>query len=377
MTNMINIKGQKFGLLTALEPKGKAKDGSITWLVSCDCGLNDTLEVSGSDLRRGRKKSCGCLHANRADLLGKTFGKLRVVDYQPKTANTPFLWRCTRDCGETTFAKTVDLTSGSKRSCGCLKSPSLIGQKFGLLTVVGKLDEKKYNYNVWEVRCDCGNPDVAITGHLTSGSKKSCGCLPNRVEDLSGTKRNLLTVIEMADFRSSNNEVLWKCLCDCGEDAYVTRDKLLSDHTKSCGCLKDLRLEKHPNWQGGVSLVTKFLRRNLKEWKRKSLETTDFRCVISNERGRLIVHHANPDKPFHKIVKEAFEITEIEYQRSLDYYTKDQIEKLVMTCSELHFRYGLGIPLTKELHQEFHKIYGYIGWTNEDFERFVKGKESN
>lgn len=371
---MIDMTGQKFGLLTALEPKGKAKDGSITWLVSCDCGLNDTLEVSGSDLRRGRKKSCGCLHPNRAKLLGKKFGKLYVVGYKPKTEDSPFLWECVCECGEPTTAKTADLTSGSKRSCGCLKSTSLIGQKFGLLTVVGKLDEKRYNYNVWEVRCDCGNTDVAITGHLTSGSKKSCGCLPNRVEDLSGTKRNLLTVIEMADFRSSNNEVLWKCLCDCGEDAYVTRDKLLSDHTKSCGCLKDLRLEKHPNWQGGVSLVTKSLRRNLKEWKQKSLETTDYRCMISNKQGRLIVHHANPDKPFHKIVKETFKATGIEPQRSLEHYSTEQLKQLINVCSALHFKYGLGVPLTKELHLEFHKTYGYIDWTNEDFEWFAKEK---
>lgn len=370
---MIDIRGKKFGLLTAIEPIGKAKDGSIIWQVSCDCGSEET-EANGSDLRRGRKKSCGCLHANRAKLVGKTFGKLVVVGYKAQTEDTPFLWECICECGETTTAKTADLTSGSKSSCGCLKSPSLIGQKFGLLTVVKKTNQKKFGYYLWKVHCDCGNETVATTHHLKNGDKQSCGCLVHKVEDLSGTKYNLLTVIRMVDLRSSNDEILWECLCDCGESTYVTRDKLLSGHMKSCGCLKDLSLEKHPNWKGGVSQVTKYLRRNLKEWKQKSLELNDFRCLISNKGGRLVVHHNNPDKPFHQIVKETFEVTGIEPQRSIDQYTTDQLKQLVNVCSALHFKYGLGVPLTKELHLEFHMTYGYTDWTSDDFEQFVTEK---
>lgn len=373
---MIDMTGQKFGLLTALKPIGKAKDGSITWQVVCDCNLDKPFEVVGGDLRRGRKRSCGCLHANRADLLGKTFGRLLVVGYQPRDRDHPFLWKCTCVCGETTFAKTRDLTSGSKRSCGCIKSPNLVGQKFGLLTVIKKLNEKKNNYYLWKVLCDCGNQDVTTSQHLKSGNKKSCGCLAHAIENISGIKRNLLTVIKMADFRTENDEVLWKCLCDCGNYTYTTRDKLLLNHTKSCGCLKKFKLDRHPNWKGGVSFITKTLRRNLKEWKQKSLEATNYRCYISNKNGKLIVHHSNADKPFHKIVKETFEITGIKYQRELRGYTAEQIQKLIDTCLSLHFQYGLGIPLTKELHQEFHNKYGYLNWTNQDFERFVEEKRA-
>lgn len=376
---MIDIKGKKFGLLTAIEPKGKAKDGSIIWLVLCECG-SDALEVSGVELRRGRKKSCGCLrvnrylHVKREDLIGKTFGKLLVVGYRYSTENKPFLWECLCECGEPTTVRTSDLKSGSVSSCGCLKSPSLVGQRFGKLVVFEKTTEKRYGYYLWKVRCDCGNYDVATSHHLKGGSKKSCSCLANAIEDITGLKHNQLTVIELADFRSSNNELLWLCLCECGEYTHTTRDKLLSDHTKSCGCLKDLSLEKHPNWQGGLSRVTKYLRRNLKEWKQKSLELNDFRCFISNNRGRLVVHHNNPDKPFYKILKETLEMTGIEPQRSIEHFTAEQLEQLKNVCSALHFKYGLGVPLTEELHAEFHITYGYTNWTNEDFESFVREK---
>lgn len=50
---------------------------------------------------------------------------------------------------------------------------SLIGQKFGMLTIVGK-DESRYGYVLCQ--CDCGNKKSARIWHLKSGKIKSCGC---------------------------------------------------------------------------------------------------------------------------------------------------------------------------------------------------------
>lgn len=55
-----NISGQRFGKLTTLEFV-RVKNSLAIWRCLCDCG-NLTL-ASFSDLRRGHKKSCGCLHA--------------------------------------------------------------------------------------------------------------------------------------------------------------------------------------------------------------------------------------------------------------------------------------------------------------------------
>ena len=62
----IDLTDQKFGRLTAKEPVGKAKDGSLRWRCECECG-NETI-VTSCDLRkRGTKpqhrpiRSCGCL----------------------------------------------------------------------------------------------------------------------------------------------------------------------------------------------------------------------------------------------------------------------------------------------------------------------------
>ena len=58
MSKKIEMKGQKFGKLTALKEVG-AKNRCITWKCQCDCGKKTI--VAGISLRNGNTKSCGCL----------------------------------------------------------------------------------------------------------------------------------------------------------------------------------------------------------------------------------------------------------------------------------------------------------------------------
>lgn len=55
----IDITGQRFSRLVALEPTNEKINGSIMWLCRCDCGkLHKALLYN---LTGGRVKSCGCL----------------------------------------------------------------------------------------------------------------------------------------------------------------------------------------------------------------------------------------------------------------------------------------------------------------------------
>lgn len=55
MSNYIDITGQKFGLLTALNVDHKTK-WDEHWLCKCDCGNKVTRSKSG--LRKGLSTSC-------------------------------------------------------------------------------------------------------------------------------------------------------------------------------------------------------------------------------------------------------------------------------------------------------------------------------
>lgn len=120
----------------------------------------------------------------------------------------------------------------------------LTGQRFGRLTITHELPERHKSGAVrWQCKCDCGNDFIAITADLKRGNTKSCGCLvldTRRSLDLAGKRFGMLTAIEKTDFRKGTKgkeQVVWRCKCDCGNEALVPSNSLTSFHTMSCGCL--------------------------------------------------------------------------------------------------------------------------------------------
>lgn len=55
-------------------------------------------------------------------------------------------------------------------------------------------------------------------------------------KDLTGQKFNRLTVISRDKSKRTRRGTYWLCRCDCGNYTVVDRYKLISGHTKSCGC---------------------------------------------------------------------------------------------------------------------------------------------
>lgn len=57
---IIDIRGRRFGHLTAVEPTDLREPTNcvVKWLCVCDCG--NIHVVNGNSLRSGRTRSCGC-----------------------------------------------------------------------------------------------------------------------------------------------------------------------------------------------------------------------------------------------------------------------------------------------------------------------------
>lgn len=125
----------------------------------------------------------------------------------------------------------------------------LIGQRFGRLVVVADNGTEKRKtgdlIRTWLCKCDCGNETVVTTDKLKSGHTTSCGCMKGGKpkEDLSGQRFNHLTVVRWLypeERRKINYN--WLCKCDCGKEIQTMKSKLVSGHTKSCGCMKSKRI---------------------------------------------------------------------------------------------------------------------------------------
>lgn len=69
MTKILDITGEKYGLLTALVRTDVRSGTSYKWLCKCDCGY--TCSVASNNLRTGHTTNCGCvLKAKRENYRG-------------------------------------------------------------------------------------------------------------------------------------------------------------------------------------------------------------------------------------------------------------------------------------------------------------------
>lgn len=118
--------------------------------------------------------------SNFLDLTGKRFGMLTVAK-RAENINGRVAWLCKCDCGNEKVVKSIYLTTGDTRSCGCLYEKDLTGQKFGRLTVIKKTSKRENGEIVYKCICDCGNEALVKRSYLTTGGTKSCGCLASEM----------------------------------------------------------------------------------------------------------------------------------------------------------------------------------------------------
>lgn len=176
------------------------------------------------------------------ELTGKRFNKLTVLRRLGKDKYNYALWECKCDCGNITTANTTDLKTGRKKSCGCLRKQQgpredLTGRIFGKLTVIEVAGRLKTGHTLWRCKCDCGNEIVVRGSLLTHGHTKSCGCISRTHEDLTGRKIGRLTVIREAG-KDKYGLVLWLCKCDCGNKTIASTSALKAGRHISCGCAR-------------------------------------------------------------------------------------------------------------------------------------------
>jgi hypothetical protein len=88
------------------------------------------------------------------DITGKTFGRLTVVSRVENSPEGKAKWRCLCTCGKSTVSVGGNLRLGKSRSCGCLRTETMI-QKNGTHLLSDTLE-----YKIWHgMRRRCFNPD--------------------------------------------------------------------------------------------------------------------------------------------------------------------------------------------------------------------------
>ena len=124
-------------------------------------------------------------------------------------------------------------------------SKNIIGNKYGLLTVVsfhGYNPNYKRKEETYLCKCDCGNTTIANKKALLKGEKKSCGCIrgKNNYVNLTGKKFGKLTVIDRLP--NKKGHVIYKCVCECGKYRNARAEDLKNGIATDC---KKYKLEHH------------------------------------------------------------------------------------------------------------------------------------
>lgn len=119
-------------------------------------------------------------------------------------------------------------------------------------------------------------------------------------------------------------------------------------------------------YENAKSDIFVWLRLKIGTWRADSIKNSNYRCVITGDKFDD-VHHLYS---FNLIVKETIKTLNIDILESISMYTEEERELLKNKCIELHYKYGLGVCLRKDIHKLFHHEYGVRNNTPKQFEEF-------
>lgn len=123
--------------------------------------------------------------------------------------------------------------------------PSIVDQKFSMLTCIGKGSVQKTidrhgmtrSRGLWKFRCDCGNVVELPRAYVEKNGQKSCGCLSKnrkelidnkrRPKDITGQRFGELVAVRLTGKKDSSHKPTWLMQCDCGGTAEWSLSKLL------------------------------------------------------------------------------------------------------------------------------------------------------
>ena len=159
---------------------------------------------------------------------------------------------------------------------------------------------------------------------------------------------------------------------NCGHEPNWIRPNAVKQGVGCPKCATENNSGENCNlWKGGVSPLAKHLREKINQWKKDSFKQTNYKCVITGVKGSVVVHHLTG---FNTILFETMETLNLPIYQTISEYTPEELKLIENKCLELHYKYGLGVVLSEEVHKEFHSIYGYGDNTPEQFKEFKQMK---
>lgn len=118
----------------------------------------NTLKKARSALGyRHRQESIEKMKMPRLDLSGERFGRLVAIEVSGRNSSGRFMWRCVCDCGSEKNVGASKLKSGHTTSCGCLRSELTGARSAKRQTTHGMTNSKTFTSWV-QMKSKCLSP---------------------------------------------------------------------------------------------------------------------------------------------------------------------------------------------------------------------------
>lgn len=329
------------------------------------CGVEKDISEFYKDkgYKDGHKSTCKECNKKRYRGICKECG----LDFHSEKKSQKY---CSTICQSQASKKRIDVTC------------DYCGKRYELIECLYKSRDKHY----CSIECRCKGHSLTMTGKLITSTKDVCSeCGKEVIRKASNDNKEIFCDTNCyARWRSKHwvneNHPSWdggdveiKCRV-CGKISHRRKSQVNNYNYCSPKCMGEDRKnlysgEGNSNWHGGVTDISEYLRHSLKQWKEDSFKEYEYKCDITGNKKNLIIHHLYN---FNLIIKELFEGRQDFIKTTINEYSEEELEHLIKKCNDLHYKYGLGVCLTENMHKEFHSIYGKINNTKEQYEEFKK-----
>lgn len=127
------------------------------------------------------------------------------------------------------------------------------------------------------------------------------------------------------------------------------------------------------NWQGGITVLSDYLRVSIVPWIQERLKLANYKCEITGKTGILNVHHMYS---FRNILKDTMNELQLDIRPSIGDYSEEELQLIVVNFLKNNDLKAQPIVMLEEVHKEFHMFCGgnKEDTTFEQLDEFIKQK---
>lgn len=195
--------------------------------------------------------------------------------------------------------------------------------------------------------------------------KELCEMLPKRTKNGIWHRIKKLGLRSSIFWSESEDRFLkdhWQLMPDIVIGTHIDRSRQsVKERRHYLGLFRqDLNNKTYPT-------LSKYIRGQIWEWKQKSMESCDWKCLITGSKDFEIHHLYGVSNILSDIISK-YNIKE----KQIKDYTQEELDNIAQLFIEEQAKYPLGVCVRKDIHILFHRLYGQYYNTPEQWYQFVE-----